>query len=109
MRVGWLVSCFGFNGPFRLYVSLYLAVSQREREKEVECERLHETKLKRIKNATSKNRIDGFHNKIVMLIFICKAIYIRRLPFYSFLRVHHNTKWVGNALKLNWGKFLECW
>ena len=25
------------------------------------------------------------------------------------LRVHHNTKWVGNGLKLNWGKFLECW
>ena len=25
------------------------------------------------------------------------------------LRVHHNTKWVGNGLKLNWGKFIECW
>ena len=25
------------------------------------------------------------------------------------LRVHHNTKWVGNGLKLNWGKFRECW
>ena len=28
--VGWLVGCFGFNGPFRLYFSLYRAVSQRE-------------------------------------------------------------------------------
>ena len=27
----------------------------------------------------------------------------------SILRVHHNTKWVGNGLKLNWGKFQECW
>ena len=25
--------------------------------------------------------------------------------FSSILRVHHNTKWVGNGLKLNWGKF----
>ena len=28
---------------------------------------------------------------------------------FQTLRVHHNTKWVGNGLKLNWGKFLECW
>ena len=32
--VGWLVGCFGFNGPLRQYFSLYRAVSQREREKE---------------------------------------------------------------------------
>ena len=30
---GWLVGCFGFNGPFRQYFSLYRAVSQREGEK----------------------------------------------------------------------------
>ena len=30
--VGWLVGCFGFNGPLRQYCSLhvYRAVSQRE-------------------------------------------------------------------------------
>ena len=32
MRVGWLVGCFGFNGPLRQYFSLYRAVSQREGE-----------------------------------------------------------------------------
>ena len=26
---GWLVGCFGFNGPLRQYFSLYPAVSQR--------------------------------------------------------------------------------
>ena len=31
--VGWLVGCFGFNGPLRQYFSLYRAVSQREGEK----------------------------------------------------------------------------
>ena len=31
---GWLVGCFGFNGPLRQYFSLYRAVSQREGEKE---------------------------------------------------------------------------
>ena len=30
MKVGWLVGCFGFNGPLRQYFSLYRAVSQRE-------------------------------------------------------------------------------
>ena len=25
----WLVGCFGFNGPFRQYFSLYRTVSQR--------------------------------------------------------------------------------
>ena len=29
---GWLVGCFGFNGPLRQYCSLYRAVSQREGE-----------------------------------------------------------------------------
>ena len=28
------VGCFGFNGPFRHYFSLYRAVSQREGERE---------------------------------------------------------------------------
>ena len=31
--VGWLVGCFGLNGPFRQYFSLYRAVSQREGER----------------------------------------------------------------------------
>ena len=31
-RIGWLVVCFGFNGPLRQYFSLYRAVSQREGE-----------------------------------------------------------------------------
>ena len=31
--VGWLVGCFGFNGPLRQYFRLYLAVSQREGER----------------------------------------------------------------------------
>ena len=35
-RVGWLVGCFGFNGPLRQYFSLYRAVSQREGER---CEK----------------------------------------------------------------------
>ena len=30
--VGWLVGCFGFNGPLRQYFSLYQAASQREGE-----------------------------------------------------------------------------
>ena len=30
---GWLVGCFGFNGPLKQYFSLYRAVSQREGEK----------------------------------------------------------------------------
>ena len=32
--LGWLVGCFGFNGPLRQYFSLYRAVSQREGERE---------------------------------------------------------------------------
>ena len=31
--IGWLVGCFGFNGPLRRYFSLYQAVSQREGER----------------------------------------------------------------------------
>ena len=31
--LGWLVGCFGFNGPLRQYFSLYRAVSQREGER----------------------------------------------------------------------------
>ena len=30
----WLIGCFGFNDPLRLYFSLYRAVSQREGKKE---------------------------------------------------------------------------
>ena len=30
---GWLVGCFGFNGPLRQYFSPYRAVSQREGER----------------------------------------------------------------------------
>ena len=30
---GWLVGCFGLNGPLRQYFSLYRAVSQREEER----------------------------------------------------------------------------
>ena len=33
LRSGWLVSCMGFNGPLRQYLSLYWAVSQREGER----------------------------------------------------------------------------
>ena len=32
-QVNWLVGCFGFNGPFRQYFSLYRAVSQREEKR----------------------------------------------------------------------------
>ena len=32
--VGWLVGCFGFNGPLIQYFSLYRAVSQRKGERE---------------------------------------------------------------------------
>ena len=31
--VGWLVGCFGLNGPLKQYFSLYRAVSQREGER----------------------------------------------------------------------------
>ena len=31
--VGWLVGCFGFNGPLRQFFSLYPAVSQRAGER----------------------------------------------------------------------------
>ena len=30
---GWLVGCFGFNGPLIQYFSLYGTVSQREEER----------------------------------------------------------------------------
>ena len=33
LGVGWLVGCFGLNGPLRQYFSLYRAVSQREGER----------------------------------------------------------------------------
>ena len=33
-EVGWLVGCFGFNGPLRQYFSLYWVVSQREGKRE---------------------------------------------------------------------------
>ena len=39
--IGWLVGCFGFNGPLRQYFSLYRAVSQREGERR---ERIDESK-----------------------------------------------------------------
>ena len=32
--IGWLVGCFGFNGPLSQYFSLYRAVSQRAGEGE---------------------------------------------------------------------------
>ena len=32
-KIGWLVGCFGFNGPLRQYFSLYRAVSQRGGER----------------------------------------------------------------------------
>ena len=39
-QLSWLVGCFGLNGPFRQYFSLYRAVPQREGErKEVIDER----------------------------------------------------------------------
>ena len=38
---GWLVGCFGYNGPLRQYFSLYRAVSQREGER---GERIDESK-----------------------------------------------------------------
>ena len=40
-QLGWLVGCFGLNGPLRQYCSLYRAVSQREGER---GERIHESK-----------------------------------------------------------------
>ena len=40
--VGWLVGCFGINGPLRQYFSLYRAVSQREGER---GERIDESKM----------------------------------------------------------------
>ena len=36
---GWLVGCFGLNGPLRQYFSLYRAVSQREGERKMTDER----------------------------------------------------------------------
>ena len=39
--IGWLVGCFGFNGPLRQYFSLYWAVSRREGER---GERINESK-----------------------------------------------------------------
>ena len=33
LSLGWLVGCFGLNGPLRQYFSLYRAVSQREGER----------------------------------------------------------------------------
>ena len=33
-QTSWLVGCFGFNGPFRQYFSLYRALSQREGQRE---------------------------------------------------------------------------
>ena len=41
LSFGWLVGCFGFNGPLRQYFSLYRAVSQREGER---GERIDESK-----------------------------------------------------------------
>ena len=38
-KFGWLVGCFGFNGPLRQYFSLYRAVSQREGEREEKGQR----------------------------------------------------------------------
>ena len=38
---GWLVACFGFNGPLRQYFSLYRAFYQREGERR---ERIDESK-----------------------------------------------------------------
>ena len=39
--LGWLVGCFGLNGPLRQYFSLYRAISQREGERR---ERMDESK-----------------------------------------------------------------
>ena len=43
LRVGWLVGCFGFNGPLRQYFSLYMAVSQKRGRKRKE--RIDESKM----------------------------------------------------------------
>ena len=42
LQFGWLVGCFGFNGPLRQYFSLYRAISQREGEREEK--RIHGSK-----------------------------------------------------------------
>ena len=48
--VGWLVGCFGLNGPLRQYFSLYRAVSRREGErKEVIDERKKRTSDLRVR------------------------------------------------------------
>ena len=56
-----------------------------------------------IKSSVSFKKSGGFR---VRAEIECKDGWWQLLPI---LRVHHNTKWVGNGLKLNWGKFLECW
>ena len=33
LEIGWLVGCFGLNGPLRQYFSVYRAVSQTEGER----------------------------------------------------------------------------
>ena len=33
LHFGWLVGCFGLNGPLRQFFNLYRAVSQREGER----------------------------------------------------------------------------
>ena len=45
----------------------------------------------------------------VLELCMCYLFLRRHAPNMYLLRVHHNTKWVGNGLKLNWGKFRECW
>ena len=55
-----LVGRFGFDGPLRLYVSLYGAVSQREREKEERNARGEEEMSKQSSSAPAANIVGPF-------------------------------------------------
>ena len=56
LSVAGTVSCFGFNGPLRQYLSLYRAVSQREGERRERIDKSKNVQTTPIRTYCKRNR-----------------------------------------------------
>ena len=59
---GWLVGCFGLNGPLRQYFSLYRAVSQRVRKKREVIDERKNVQTTRTRTYCKHNRPLPYYN-----------------------------------------------
>ena len=59
---GWLVGCFGLNGPLRQYFSLYRAVSQRGRKKREKIDERKNVQTSTTRTHCKRNRPLPYYN-----------------------------------------------